>query len=387
MKIVIATGIYPPDAGGPATYTRAMARAFSNAGHAVEVVCYTDEEHGARGTGHGEDSFIVQRIKRSPLLIRYVAFLRSVYAAAKRADLVYLQGPVSEGFPGTLGALLARKPTVMKIVGDYAWEMYMQEPGDDKKVLLDEFVGAAPVRKSIKIRLIEVIERWTAKRAKKIIVPSAYLKKIVSAWGVPEDRIVVIANAIEPLTVSMDRETARTELRVEDKRVLFTLVRCVPWKHVDFIMNVLRDLPPDVQFVVGGDGPELPKLREAARALGVESRVTFTGRLARSKASDWYLAADAFVLPSGYEGFPHVIPEAASVGLHSFVSDRGGNPETQTLLGADCVTVLPYLDRSAWLEALSKAWPIRIMGTIPAALSFPIMANRTMDVLKSSVIL
>jgi len=62
------------------------------------------------------------------------------------------------------------------------------------------------------------------------------------------------------------------------------------------------------------------------------------------------------VLPSGYEGFPHSVVEASSVGLPSFVSDKGGNPETKELFPA-LVTVLPYLDSTKWKEVLQNIPP------------------------------
>ncbi len=41
MKIVLATGIYPPDIGGPATYSSALAEQLHAKGHDVTVIAYT----------------------------------------------------------------------------------------------------------------------------------------------------------------------------------------------------------------------------------------------------------------------------------------------------------------------------------------------------------
>lgn len=40
MKIVLATGIYPPDIGGPATYAYHLAKEFTDRQHQVTVVTY-----------------------------------------------------------------------------------------------------------------------------------------------------------------------------------------------------------------------------------------------------------------------------------------------------------------------------------------------------------
>ena len=40
MRILIATGIYPPDIGGPATYSSLLVRELTARGHFVDVVTY-----------------------------------------------------------------------------------------------------------------------------------------------------------------------------------------------------------------------------------------------------------------------------------------------------------------------------------------------------------
>src|SRR3989338_2836753 len=204
--------------------------------------------------------------------------------------------------------------------------------------------------------------------------PSRYLTSVVKAWGVPEGRIRVIYNAAEPLPSSTMR------LNIEGKRVMLTAVRCVPWKGVDFIIGIMSDLPSDVVLVVAGDGPSLDDWKKLASERGVGDRVRFVGRLDRTALAYWYRAADLFVLPSGYEGFPHVVPEAASVGLPSFVSDKGGNPETRELLG-ELVRVLPYGDVGAWRTALSGPWPELTTPAVPDALRSETMVKKTLEAL------
>lgn len=347
LRILLATGIYPPDLGGPATYTHTLARLFTAQGHHVRVICYANET-----ASMPDDPCPVTRISRGyGVVTRYVKYAQAVYRQAKGMDVVYLQGPVSEGVPGAIGAWFARRPIVMKVVGDYAWEQAVKE---GEKELLDTFVTHFHTGK---IRLLEALERWSARRATKVITPSRYLKKIVQAWGVPEERITVIPNAISELPNGMSREEARRTFGVEERRVLLTAVRAVPWKRGDFLISLLADLPTDVLLVVAGDGPERTHWHELAEQKGVTNRIRFLGRTDQKTLANWYRAADLFALPSGYEGYPWVVAEAASVGLPSMVSDKGGNPETKELLGAGLITVLPYDDRVVWLDALKKPWP------------------------------
>jgi glycosyltransferase involved in cell wall biosynthesis len=394
MNIVIATGIYPPDIGGPAIYSAALRMSFGLKGHKVIVVFYTDNAQIKHKGKPWHSSYPADPVSRKKMLpLRYLDFVWKVFRCARGADVVYLQGPVSEGFPGTIGAMLARKPTVMKVVGDYAWEMYMQESGGDK-MLLDEFIQAdvgarrrRAHRKTIKIRLIERIERWTAKRAKQIIVPSEYLKTIVEQWGIPSEKIEVIYNAVDSISdfSVKTREEVRRGMGLDGKHVLSSVVRCIPWKRIDFIIRLLPKLPEDIHFVLAGDGPMLKNWKMLAEEIGVSSRIHFLGRVHQLKVFEICRAADLFVLPSGYEGFPHVIPEAAFEGLHSFVSDKGGNPEMLEILGSDFVTVLPYLDEKAWLDALQGEWPKRSAQNLPNVLTIQSMVDRTESLLKQCI--
>ncbi|MFA4954197.1 MAG: glycosyltransferase family 4 protein [Patescibacteria group bacterium] len=347
MKILIATGIYPPDIGGPATFSRELAREAKRLGHTPTVLCYAD---AASVKGEGWEVRTVTR--QGGAALRYLRYAFACFSLARRSDVVFLQGSVSEGLPGTLAAILARKPRLMKIVGDYAWEIYRQSGGKNLE-LLDEFVRR---RHAGKIGRLEKIERWSVKRAKSVIVPSRYLKKIVAAWGVSEEKIQVIYNTVRPFEVATPRDELRRKFGVEGKKVLFYVGRLVPWKNLDFIIEALRDLPQDCLLVIGGDGPCLEDWKKLAQERGVAERVRFLDRIEHAAAGEWFQAADVFILPSGYEGFSHVVVEAASVGLPSFVSDQGGNPETQELFPR-LVTVLPYLDKVAWSKALLEIPP------------------------------
>lgn len=347
MKILLATGIYPPELGGPATYTRGLALALKKMGHEVSVIAYGEQVKNC------DDEFPVSRVSRKGgAVVRYLRFASRVFFAARKVDLVYLQGPVSEGLPATLGAKLAGRSTIMKIVGDYAWEMSENKKNNSRQkvTILDDFLNK---RHGGIVGFYELAERWTARNAKRIIVPSKYLASVVEKWGVPVERIVVIKNAIHSLPEVGDRDTERQTLGVMNKFVALYVGRAVRWKGIGEMISWWKDMPSSHILVVAGDGPELENWKKIARKNGVEDRVRFLGAIGRAAVARWYTASDALVLPSAYEGYPHVVAEAASFGIPSFVSDKGGNPETRYTF-KELVTVLPYLDREKWTQALTE---------------------------------
>ncbi|MHB8830850.1 MAG: glycosyltransferase family 4 protein, partial [Patescibacteria group bacterium] len=303
MKMVLATGIYPPEIGGPAGYVRGLAAELVSRGHQVAVVAYgTDKTE----MGRGFDVTVVPRTYGP--LVRYCRYMLAVRRLARKSDLVYIQGPVSEGLPGMLGAILANKPTVLKIVGDYAWEQYQQTSVKNPE-LLDDFLTH---RHGGKVRLFEAIERWVAKKAKAIIVPSKYLKTVVEKWGIPSNKIKVVYNSIPPLPdsavipaqagiqkenqmdprVSSNSPEDDIRKRLEDKKIILTAVRAVPWKGGDFLCDCLKELPIDYVLVVIGDGPSLEQWKQHAEKINVADRVIWLGRLSRAEVANWYRAAN-----------------------------------------------------------------------------------------------
>jgi glycosyltransferase involved in cell wall biosynthesis len=367
MRIVLATGIYPPEIGGPATYVRAFSAWLPTHGHHATVVTYGDLSAAP------DDGWSVRTISRvGGPLVRYARYAWRVFCLARGSDVVFLQGPVSEGFPGAVAARLACRPYVLKVVGDYAWETDQRLGGKES---LDEFVKRSH---GGRVGIIEMLERWVARHAQSVIVPSRYLKGIVEAWGIPSKNVSVIYNTASPLPSVQDREMLRALFGVADKNVVLTAVRAMPWKGVDFLISLWRDIPADTMLCVAGEGPMLDAWKKRAQENALASRVRFLGRLDRETLAQWYAAADAFVLATGYEGFPHVVLEAVSTGLPCLVSDRGGNPETKELF-PDHVRVLPYRDAAAWTAALQHL-PARL-APVPLR-SFDAVAADTVEILK-----
>lgn len=347
-RLLIVTGIYPPDIGGPATYVPILAKGLVDSGDRITVATFGDQQ---TPPGDGWHVSCVSKSGKAPW--RYLKMFFRVLRLAGHTDLVYAQTPSSDGFPASLAAAIRFKPFALKVVGDYAWEAYQNretKKGNQQIELLDQFLAR---RHDGWIRVLEWMERFVASRAEVVVVPSQYLGSVVARWGVPSECIRVIYNAVPIFPASATREALRHAFGIEQKRVLFTVVRFVPWKGVGFLLRVLKRLSPETLLVIAGDGPMRASWEKEAYELGVTSRVRFLGSLSKQAVADWNVAADAFALASGYEGYPHVVVEALMSDLHCFVTDQAGNKEMGKIV-PDGVTVLKYCDEDAWVGALSK---------------------------------
>ncbi len=120
---------------------------------------------------------------------------------------------------------------------------------------------------------------------------------------------------------------------IAGKRVLFTFGRLVSAgraKGMDEVMQALPDLlsdNPDLVYLIGGSGPDRPRLEAKARSLGIADRVIFAGRIAEEEKVAHYRMADAYVMPSRGEGFGIVILEAMACGIPALASKKDGGRE------------------------------------------------------------
>jgi glycosyltransferase involved in cell wall biosynthesis len=81
---------------------------------------------------------------------------------------------------------------------------------------------------------------------------------------------------------------------------------------------------------VAGDGPLRPQLDSLVAELGVGDRVRLIGAQPREAVLELLAAADAELLSSGWENFPHSLVEGLAVGTPVISTDVGGVVEIVT---------------------------------------------------------
>ena len=311
MKILIVTGIFPPDIGGPATYTEKLAFELIRHGHQVGVICYADKKNGRAYP------FLVARIYRGYILpVRYFIFFWKVLKMSHSFDLLFAQSAFISGLPCLLVRLITGKKYITKIVGDFSWE-YVRGKNLTKNNI-DEFQQRSlypPL-----IWLIRMVQKLTCKKSETIIVPSFYLKNIVSQWHVSLDKIKVVYNAVECSNFK-DQKLIRQ---------IVSVGRLVPWKGFDVLIGLMPQLLEkfaDTKLLIVGDGPMRKILETKIKTLNLSNNVQIIGRVDREKNLEYLGVADIFVLNTEYEGFSHVILEAMMAGAVVVATDAGGNKE------------------------------------------------------------
>lgn len=153
------------------------------------------------------------------------------------------------------------------------------------------------------------------------IAQTSDIAQHLSQW-IPPGRIQVIPNAVEPVA-----DRPRTQLPVASpplsssdvstsgdlRKILLSVGRLSPEKGIDQLLlawQLAQPKMPSWELWIVGDGSQRVNLEAQAAEL---SGVHFAGWLA--EPAEFYRAAEMFVLPSRYEGFPNALLEAMSHGL------------------------------------------------------------------------
>ena len=309
MRVVVVSGIWPPDPGGPASHAPALAGFLADRGHAVEVVTTAAAEPAACPYP------VHWAARRSSL--RHVQVSLLVRRAARRADVVYATSMIRRA---SIGSRLARRPLVVKLVSDEVFERATRSGRYGET--LDEFQR---VEGGVRTRFLRATRNAALRSARHVFCPSAYLRDVALRWGLDPERVSVLPNPAPELPDLPSREELRAEFGLEGNALVFA-GRLGPQKALGTALEALVDVP-DATLTVVGDGPERTALERRARELGLEGRVSFLGSMARGQVLRLFRAADASVLSSAWENFPHTVVEALAVGCPVIATAVGGVPE------------------------------------------------------------
>lgn len=306
-KVLICTGIFPPQIGGPATYSKLLKGKLPERGIDIKVQSF---------------GWVI----KYPKVIRHILYFFKVLFSSFGCRIIYAQDPVSVGLPALVVAKITGKKFYLKIVGDYAWEQGSQRSGVTD--LLDQFSTEFD-KYPFLVRILKRVEFFVADQADKIIVPSNYLKKIVMNWGIGGDKIQVIYNAFHAPDFHGTREEMRKKFNINFPMII-SVGRLVPWKGFDTLIALMKDISKEIngaKLYIVGDGPDKDYLANCVKKNQAEELVVLTGKMKQNDLFEYIKASDLFVLNTSYEGLSHQLLEVLYLEVPILCSDAGGNTE------------------------------------------------------------
>jgi glycosyltransferase involved in cell wall biosynthesis len=164
------------------------------------------------------------------------------------------------------------------------------------------------------------------------------LEDLRKLYGADRRKVSVIPCGFDPAELAGVGTRVRADLGVgADEFVVLQLGRLVPRKGIDNVIRALAALDASHGIgarllVVGGNAehpspeatPEIGRLTDIARRVGVLDRVVFTGRRRRDALGALYRAANVFVTTPWYEPFGITPVEAMACAVPVIGSAVGG---------------------------------------------------------------
>ncbi len=158
-----------------------------------------------------------------------------------------------------------------------------------------------------------------SQRCAALIAPSQGIADVMKGWGV-QGRIEIIPNGIElDRFVQPARTITRQNLGLSEDTVIAVFVgRMSGEKSVERLLTIYQKVAREEghsHLLLVGAGPELENYRQLAARLGLQQRVTITGRVPYEQVPDYLALSDLFVTASVTEAHPFTLIEAAAAGL------------------------------------------------------------------------
>ncbi len=326
--LIIATGIYPPEIGGPATVMKFFAQQYRDEGRSVRVVTY--------GTADGREDGVVAVSRNGSALRRYLRFAAALRRMLRPGVEVLATDVFSVGIPTRLALIGRKNNLIVRLGGEWCWE---DATNHGVLVTLKEFWSEPD---TLRRKLMKLNYRWILKRAQRIKVASHLLKNVLEKNILADLHLVIEVEEKKPLKAVHAVETVPHAI----PRLMY-VGRFAPVKNLPFLARVLRKLQArgatfEMSFIGSGDD----EMKVKHELQGMEN-VTFHGSLPPEKTWELMTATDALLLPSLSDIYPNAVQEAIWMGKPCFITREHGLGQNVPGLHE-----LDPKDEDAWVEAL-----------------------------------
>lgn len=213
---------------------------------------------------------------------------------------------------------------------------------------------------------IDQVEGHTCYEAWRVIACSQFMRQEVQSYfGVPDDKVNIIANGIDLGVLNQatpeDIAAIRKRYGPNGEHLLFFVGRMTHEKGLHILLEAMPKIlesHPQTRLVVGGKNGE--QFATLAQQMGIGQAVDFLGYVTDEERDHLYQAVDGAIFPSLYEPFGIVALEAMALGCNVITTNVGGLGEVVDHL-RNGLTVYPN-------DAGSIAWAVdRLFGCAESA--------------------
>jgi glycosyltransferase involved in cell wall biosynthesis len=305
MRILIATGIFKPEVGGPATLALELAKRLSGSGHNITLVTYSDKKHF---NFDNEFSFnLIRVVRKKNKILNYVAYFRAVLREIKKADIVYTLDWFSAGIPIFFASKFTGKKYMVRVGGGYIWEKYLAEghPPLTLRVFYERGLHK-------KYWVMFFIIRRILKNAQYVIFNSDIQRELYQEiYNLTEGQTLTIYNAIPENRLSGLIQNYNDNNIARDKEIIYA-GRFLPVKNVDSLVKAFAQMSDkSYKLVLIGEGQLEPSIRLLVNDLGIQKRVEFLPPMSQSDLYSRIARCHVVVIPSWTDVSPNQVYECS----------------------------------------------------------------------------
>lgn len=279
MKILIASGIYPPDIGGPAQYAKNLYETWKVAGHDVKVAAYRWE-------------------RAAPPVLRHFLYFLKIIRKGWNADLILVLDTWSAAVPTMYACGVMRKKYILRTGGDFLWENYVERSGD--MVLFKDFYDTSLGKLTSKERVIYRLSGRALRKAKAMIFSTTWQRDIFTkAYGLDSAKNYIVENFCGD----------KDEPVAPEGRVFLASARELKWKNLDLLRSAFK------------------AAEEKVKGLGLDPIELDTGKAVYDNFVERMRRSYAVMLVSLGDISPNMIFDAIRVGVPFIVTNEVGTKE------------------------------------------------------------
>ena len=156
-----------------------------------------------------------------------------------------------------------------------------------------------------------------------VAVTEVVRQDCINFFGVPQDKVVTIHNAISDM--NNDPKLLDSVLHfIDGHKIIVNVGRLTEQKGQDHLLRafaVVHKIHSEYRLLVLGDGENKKELEKLASELGISDVVLLAGSVINPAA--YLKKSDIFVLSSNVEGMPNVLLEAMQCGLPCVSTECG----------------------------------------------------------------
>jgi len=249
---------------------------------------------------------------------------------------------------------------------EFAWKLFQSAARERPDLIITTHVNFAPVahwlQKFFHIPYVAVghgVEVWdiankqvrsALRTADHLLAVSEFTRtRMASTLDLDAKRIGLLPDTFDPEEFYPQRKPHFLLKRyglAPDQPVILTIARLASAERYKGYDQLLRALPlvrerfPNVRYVLGGRGPDRPRVEVLIRELNVGANVTLADYVADHELRSHYNLCDVFAMPSKGEGFGIVFLEALGCGKPVLAGNKDGSVDA-VLNGALGVLVDP----------------------------------------------